>query len=111
MRNPLDFGAGVGTEIGSEMRFRAALAEIDAPGQLAHDEDVRVLGNIRAQRRHVVKSVEDLRRAEIGEQAELLAQAQQSRFRANGAIVPLIATDRAEQDCVGVAAGFERILG
>ncbi len=32
------------------MRLRAAFAEINAAGQLAHDQDVRVLGDIRAQR-------------------------------------------------------------
>src|SRR5437763_7225485 len=111
VRDALDFVARVGTEVGREMRFRAALAEINAAGQLAHDQEIRVLGDVGPQRRHVVKSVEHLRRAKIGEKTQLLAQPQKARFRTNGAIIPLIAAHGAEQDCVRVAAGFERLSG
>ncbi len=59
----------------------------------------------------MVESVQDLRRAKIGEQAELLAEAQKPGFGANRAIIPLIAAHGAEQDRVRVAARFERLIG
>ena len=50
-------------------------------------------------------------RPEVGEQAELLAQAEQALLRARTAAVPLRAADGGEQDGVGGAAGRERLVG
>ena len=88
----------------------ARLAEIDVAGQLAHDQDVQP-------RHHLGRSVEaprqfrvHLRRAQIGEQAEFLAQAEDRLLRALGARqrVVLRVADGAEQDRVGLARQRER---
>ena len=53
------------------------LAEIDAAGQLAHDHDVEALDDLALQRGGIGERRVADRRAQIGEQAEILAQAQQ----------------------------------
>src|SRR6185503_17742607 len=58
------------------------LAEIDAAGQLAHDHDVEAVDAVALQRGSVGKSGVTDRRAEIGEELEILAQAQEACFGA-----------------------------
>ena len=68
----------------------------------------------RLQRAGVVQRRQRLDRAEVGEQAEALAQAEQAllgpRLVGIGR-VPLRAADRGEQHGVGAAAGGERLVG
>ena len=57
-------------------RMPLRLAEIDVAGQLAHDQDVQPRDHLGPQRRCVRQFRVDLRRAQVGEQAEFLAQAE-----------------------------------
>jgi hypothetical protein len=61
-------------EIGDFLR----LAEIDAAGQLAHDQDVEALDDLALQRRGIGKRRIADGRAQIGEELQVLAQAQQA---------------------------------
>ena len=79
------------------------LAEIDAAGQLAHDHDVEAVDEVALQRGGVGERRVADRRAEIGEQLEVFAQAKQPRL---GPLVvwhavPFGAADGAEHDGVG----------
>jgi hypothetical protein len=56
----------------------ARLAEIDAARQLAHDQMSRPCDDLRLQRGGAGERVEDHRRAQVGEEVHLLAQAQQA---------------------------------
>jgi hypothetical protein len=58
------------------------LAEIDAAGQLAHDQDIEALDQFRLQRGGIGQRRVADRRAQIGEQRHVLAQAQQAGFGA-----------------------------
>ena len=55
------------------------LAEIDAAGQLADDDDVEALDQLALERRGIGERRIADRRTQIGEQAEILAQPQQAR--------------------------------
>ena len=79
------------------------LAEIDAAGQLAHDQDVEALDELALQRGGVGERRIADGRAQVGEQAEILAQPQQAGLGAHvvGDLVPLRAADGAEQHGVG----------
>ena len=59
------------------------LAEIDAAGQLADDEDVEALDQLALQRRGVGERRVDDRRPQIGEELEVLAQPEQPRLGAH----------------------------
>src|SRR5438270_4240436 len=107
MRDALDLGAAVGAEVGSGMRFGRALTEVDPAGKLAHDEDVGVLRYVGTQRRHLLEAGKDLRGAEVGEQAELFADAQQTGFRPDLSVIPLVTADRPEKHGVRIAASLE----
>ena len=78
------------------------LAEIDAARELAHDDDVEPLDDLALERRGVGEGRVADRRPEIGEQAEILAQAQEPGLRALvvGHRVPFRSADGAEQDGV-----------
>ena len=56
------------------------LAEIDVARQLAHDEDVEPRHHFRLERRRRGELRMHLRRAQVGEQAQLLAQAKDRLF-------------------------------
>mgnify|MGYP007089163731 CR=1 FL=1 len=74
------------------------LAEIDAARQFAHDHDVETLDDIGLEARRRGQRRVAHRRAQIGEQAEILAKTQKAGFGTNivGDRVPLRATDGAE---------------
>ena len=79
------------------------LAEIDAAGQLAHDHNVEAFDQLALQRGGVGERRIADRGAQIGEQLEVLAQAQQPGL---GALVvshaiPFRAADGAEHDGIG----------
>ena len=61
----------------------ARLAEIDAAGELADDQDVETGDHFGLQRGRVFQRIEADRRAQIREQLEILAQAQAGRARAS----------------------------
>ena len=63
----------------AEVGDRLRLAEVDAAGQLADDEDVEALDQLALERGEVGERVEALGRAEVGEELEVLAQAQEAR--------------------------------
>ena len=79
------------------------LAEIDAAGQLAHDQDVETFDDLLLQRGRIGKRRIADRRSQIGEKLQVLAQAQQPRLGAHliGHPVPFRPADRAEQHGVG----------
>ena len=86
-------------EIGDGLR----LAEIDAAGQLAQDDDVEALDHLALEARGFGERRIADRRADVGEQAEILAQPQQPglRPRVVGHVVPFRAADGAEDHGVG----------
>ena len=81
-------------EIGDGLR----LAEIDAAGEFAHDDDVEALDRFALEARGIGERRIDDGGADIGEQAELLAQPQQPRFRPRFVrhLVPFRPADGAE---------------
>ena len=89
------------------------LAEIDAAGQLAHDHDVEAVDQVALERGGVGERLIADGGAEIGEQLEVLAQAEQPGL---GALVvrhaiPFRAADRAEHDGVGGKRALHGGLG
>lgn len=94
--------------------FDAAwLAKIGAAEQLADDHDVGAFDDFRAQRGIFQQGRKADGRAQVGEGAEFLAQAEESGFGAQvrGILVVGGQADGAEQDSSSVPAGFERIGG
>ncbi|CAI8422948.1 MAG: Uncharacterised protein [Rhodospirillaceae bacterium] len=81
----------------------ARLAEVDPAGQLAHDHDVEAGYELFLQRRCFGQRVKTDRRAQVGEQLEILAQAQQAALGAQREIerIVLRATHRTEQHTIG----------
>ena len=89
------------------------LAEIDAAGQLAHDHDVEAVDAVALQRGGVGERRVADRRAEIGEELEILAQAQQACF---GALlvrhtVPFGTADGAEHHGIGLKRAPHGLIG
>jgi hypothetical protein len=86
----------------------ARLAEVDVAGQFAHDQDVQPGHDLRLEGRGVGQFRIQDRRAQVGEQAELLADAQQAALRPLLArvVVPLRAADGAEQHGIGRLRSF-----
>ncbi len=80
------------------------LAEIDATGELAHDEDVEAFDELALQGACIRECRIADRGTQVGEQVEILAQAQKARFGAMliGDVVPLGSADRTEDDGVGL---------
>jgi len=81
----------------------ALLAEIDVTIGLAHDQQVDRSGHFGLQRAFMRQFGEDLGRAQVREQAQFLAQAQDRLLRTQMPLqrVAVGITDRAEQDGVG----------
>ena len=93
---------------------RPRLAEVDAAGQLADDEQVGAGDPLLAQRAGADQRRARPHRAQVGVQAHPLAQPEQALLgarRVGVGGVPLRAADRAEQDGVGGAAGLEHLVG
>ncbi len=91
------------------------IAEIDAAGQLAHDEDVEAAGDqFRLDRRGVHEAGITAGRAQVGVEAEMLAQRQQCgafRLLVGRQVLPLGAADGAEENRLRVTAALQRVLG
>jgi hypothetical protein len=81
----------------------ARLAEVDATRELAQDHDVEAAHQLGLERGTVGKRLEHLGRAQIGEQAEILAQAQKRplglRFEREDVV--LRPADSTEEDGIG----------
>ena len=88
------------------------LAEVDAAGQLAHDEQVDALDDLAPQRRGIGEPGDDGRGPQVREEAEILADAQQPLLGAHvdGERVPLRPADRAEQHRPAVAADVDDLV-
>ena len=89
------------------------LAEIDAAGELPQDQDVETLDQLRLQRAGLGQCREDHGRAEIGEELQLLAQAQQAllRLQVERVGVVLGAAHGAEDDGVRGLGERHRAIG
>ena len=96
----LAFARGIGFDA-------ARLAEVDATGEFAHDEDVQPLHAFGFQRGAVNERVHDLRRTQVGEQSQIGADGEQAGFRALRArqAVPFRPADAGKQHRIG-GAGF-----
>src|SRR5262249_10140443 len=86
------------------------LPEIEAPGQLADHHEVRPLDDLAPQGRCVDEHREALGGPEVGEEVQLLPEAQQPALRPAllWLLVPLRTPHRAEQDGVALLAELER---
>ena len=105
-------GAGVH---GPVAPFVAALrpSEIDAARQFADADEVGAPHHLGLERRAVGQRVEERDGAQVGEQSQRLAHAQQPLFgayRRFGVVVVFGVADGAEQHGVGFAADFVRLL-
>ena len=112
--DPLDLRDGVDHRVEGAAVLGAALAVVQAAGELAHDQHVDALDQLALERRGVVERAQRADRAQVGVQAELGAQLEQPLLGPHGAGlvgVPLRAAERAEQDGVGGLAGGERLVG
>ncbi len=92
----------------------AGVAEVDAAGELADDEQVGADDPLLAQGAGADQGRAGPHRAQVGEEAHPLAQAEQALLGARGVgirRVPFGTADRAQQDGVGVAAGREDLIG
>ena len=91
----------------------ARLAEVDVAGQLADDQDVQARHQFGLQARGMGQLLVADRRAEVGEQAEVLAQAEDRLLGAQRALelVVLPVADGAEQHRVGRSGQRQRGLG
>ena len=76
MRDALDLVAGVDAGVGRTLGSLFTGAIIKPAGQLADDQDVGRAGDFPAQRRFSLEPRDDSRGAQIGVQAERLAQLQ-----------------------------------
>ena len=88
-------------------------AEVQAAGQLAEDQHVHALELLGLERRRVDQRWMDLDRAQVGEDAEPLAQRQEALLRPDLAvgIVPLRPAHGAQQHGVARLARGQRLVG
>ena len=104
---------GTGEMAASGDAAAARLAKVDVTGQLADDEDVQAGHQFALQ----AGSIDQLRiadgGAEVGEQAEMLAQAQNRLLRAQRPVKRVVfpVANSAEQDGVGLAGQLDCGLG
>ena len=89
------------------------LAEIDAAGELADDQDVEAFDDLALERRGIGERGVADRGTEVGEELQVLAEAEEAGFGAHlvGDAVPLGAADRAEDDGVGTERLLHVLLG
>ena len=92
----------------------ARLAEVDAAGEFAHDEDVQPAYEFGFERGTLDEGVQYPCWSQVGKQAEVGTDGEQSGFRAlrTRQVVPFRPADAGEQHGIGCArfgAGFRRI--
>ena len=107
----LDFDDAVFAEVAGAVFVALLATEIDAAGQFAHHHQVHALQQVRLDRRRAQAGDVRLHGAQVGEQAERLADRQQALFRAHlrVRIRPLRPADSAKQDRVGGLRGVQRV--
>ncbi len=96
------------------VRLRAVRSEVDAAGQLPHDEDIQALPyDLGLQRGGIGQLRKDHGRPQVGEEAQLLAQPQERTLRTlvAGHIVPFGAAHRREQHGIAGPARIQRLSG
>ena len=91
----------------------ALRAEIDVAGQLADDDHVDRPGDLGTERGGILEAREQLGGTQIGEQAEVLAQAENGLLGAELAFerIAVGIADRTEQDGICTAGEVERLGG
>ena len=107
-------GGRVLAQVGRVVVRARLRAEVDAAGELAHDEQVGALDQLALERAGVVERRQRAHRAQVRVQAERLAQAEQALLgprRGRVGRVPLRAADRGEQHGVGRPAGGDGRVG
>ena len=112
--DPLDFVDRVLAGVVGGVAVAAAVAEVDAAGQLADDEQVGAGDPLLAQRAGADQGRAGPDRAQVGVEAHALAQAEQALLgarRVGVGGVPFGAADGAEQDRVGGPAGLQHLVG
>ena len=113
----LDFGRGIGFGVKGALDpiflDGAALAEVHATGQLAHDFEIEIPEAVLFQRRDTAQGFDHLYGAQIDEEAESFAQVEQAVFRAlaGGKRIPLGSADCAEKNGVRFLASIQRFVG
>ena len=110
----LDLGARVLARVVGAIALTSPSAEVDAPGQLAHHEQIGARDALAPQGARVPERLERLDRAQVREQPEARAQAEQPLLGARlGRVgrVPLGPADRAQQHRIGRLAGRQHIVG
>ena len=109
--DPLDLLDGVRADVVGAAVGAALVAEVDAAGQLAHDEQVGALDALAPQRARVVERGQRADGTQVRVQAQALAQAEQPLLgprRGGIGGVPLRPADGGQQHRVGPAARRER---
>ena len=112
--DPFDFLHRVDARVVRHAVAAATIAEVDAARQLAHDHHVGASRALLAQRAGGSERRHDPYRPQVGEQAEALAQAEQTLLRAwcvGVGRVPLRPAHGAQQHGVGCAAAFQHLGG
>ena len=102
----LDFTHGVDALVGGALGGASARAEVEAAGELAHDEQVHAFHRLALQRRAVGERRVHAGGAQVGVEVHCLANGEQALFRAARASVPLRAAHGAKEDGVGGEAGL-----
>ena len=113
--HPADFAGGIDMGVDPApgvpfARHAAGLAEIDAAGQLANEQDIEAGDDLGLERRRVDQRGEGPRRAQVGEYAHAGAQGQQPCLGPHGIRLPgpLRPADRAHQHRIGGLGGSKR---
>jgi hypothetical protein len=110
----LDFRRRVLAGVVGDVAVAAAVAEVDAAGQLADDQQVGAGDPLFAQWAGADQRRAGPHRAQVGVEAHPLAQTQQALLgarRVRVGRVPLRSTDGTEQNRVGCLAGGQHLVG
>ena len=107
-RHALHFLGAIGAFVGCVRIAFLPFAEIDAAGQLAHDQQIDARRTVGLQRGEILQPVEQRDGPQIGIGAQRLAQAQQTGFGARAALIPFRPADCAQQNGIGPFAAGAR---
>src|SRR5262249_50159844 len=96
--HPRDLLRGIGAGIQRPLRAASLFAEVQAAGQLAHENQIHVLQDLGLERGGGDQSRVDRDRAQVGKQAEQSPQIQKPLFRTHRRLrIPLGSPDGADQ--------------
>jgi hypothetical protein len=106
------FDHAVAAQVAGVIRAALLVAEIDAAGQLAHDQQVHAGEQMRLDRCRAKCGRMRCHRTQVGVKAQCLAQGEQALFRAHAGVRvrPLRPAHRTQQYGIGVLAGVQRLL-